>query len=85
MLDDRSDEVIVRSILDIAHNLGQAVVAEGIETKESLDRLKELNCRYGQGYYICKPLPAEQMFVWLQQNSKDDVDIKSKLSIVHLD
>ncbi len=85
MLDDRSDEVIVRSILDIAHNLGQAVVAEGIETKESLDRLKELNCRYGQGYYICKPLPAEQMFAWLQQNIKDDVDIKSKLSIVHLD
>ncbi len=83
MLDDQSDEVIVRSILDIAHNLGQVVVAEGIESKECLDRLRDLNCHYGQGYFICKPLPAEQIFIWLQENCKSDVDVERKPTIIH--
>ena len=71
MLDDCSDEVIVRSIIDIAHNLGQDIVAEGIETKECLERLKELNCCYGQGYYICKPLPQMEITSWLKENHKN--------------
>lgn len=85
MLDDQSDEVIVRSILDIAHNLGQVVVAEGIETKKCLDRLKDLNCSYGQGYFICKPLPAEQIFIWLQKNSKAETNATREYSVAHLD
>lgn len=75
MLTDDSDEVIVRSIIDIAHNLGQTVVAEGIETQVCLDRLKELNCGYGQGYFICKPLPHNEIASWMQERGEFKCDV----------
>lgn len=77
MLTDDSDEVIVRSIIDIAHNLGQTVVAEGIETQACLDRLKELNCGYGQGYFICKPLPHNEIVSWMQERGEFEFDERS--------
>jgi diguanylate cyclase (GGDEF)-like protein len=47
---------IVRTIIVLARNLGMEVVAEGIETREQLEQLRELNCDYGQGYFFSKPL-----------------------------
>jgi diguanylate cyclase (GGDEF)-like protein len=58
MLHSRKDENIVRSIIDLAHNLGLGTVAEGVETKEVLDRLAEMKCETVQGYYIGKPISA---------------------------
>jgi len=52
------DQIIVRSIIDLAHNLGLTVVAEGVETKEILDRLNKLGCDVAQGYFISRPVPA---------------------------
>ncbi len=49
---------IARTILPMASNLHLDVVAEGVETGEQLDLLKKLNCKYGQGFYFSKPLPA---------------------------
>ncbi|GAB1258876.1 hypothetical protein NBRC116494_33780 [Aurantivibrio plasticivorans] len=51
------DEVIVRSTIGLAHNLGLAVVAEGIEDQQTLDLLHELGCDQAQGYYLSKPFP----------------------------
>lgn len=50
-----NDKIIVSQIIKLAKNLGLETVAEGIETKEQLDMLKELKCDYGQGYYLSKP------------------------------
>ncbi len=50
---------IVRTIVKLAQNLKMKVVAEGIETVEQLNLLKQLGCDYGQGYLLAKPLPAE--------------------------
>jgi diguanylate cyclase (GGDEF)-like protein len=47
---------IVRTIIDLAHNLGVKVVAEGIETQAQLDQLKQLDCEWGQGYFFSKPM-----------------------------
>jgi|GEM_PF-2144683 len=47
---------IVRTIVNLAHNLGRAVIAEGPETEEQVVRLKALGCEYGQGYYFARPL-----------------------------
>ncbi len=66
MLIDDNDEVIVRATIDLAKNLGLAVIAEGVESMEILTRLKELNCDLAQGYYICKPLPAKELEEWLR-------------------
>ena len=51
-----NDAVIVRSVIDLAHNLGLKVVAEGIENKEHMDLLRELGCDIGQGYFITRPM-----------------------------
>lgn len=62
---NKGDAKIVRSTIDLAHNLGLQVVAEGVETAEILDRLEEMNCDAGQGYYFSKPLATEELTHWL--------------------
>ena len=57
-------EVVVRSTIDLARNLGKQVVAEGVETVEVLQRLQELGCHLVQGYYVSRPLPAEELDTW---------------------
>jgi diguanylate cyclase (GGDEF)-like protein len=59
MIKDPDDEVIVKSTIDLSHNLGLTVVAEGVENKKTYDRLKELGCDTIQGYFISKPLPVK--------------------------
>jgi diguanylate cyclase (GGDEF)-like protein len=61
---DSNDAVIVRSTIDLGHNLGLKVVAEGVEDQQSWDRLKALGCDAAQGYHMSKPLPAEQFLHW---------------------
>ena len=62
MARNESDVIMVRSTINLAHELGLEVVAEGIEDEESLRLLKELGCDYAQGYFIGKPVAAEQFF-----------------------
>jgi diguanylate cyclase (GGDEF)-like protein/PAS domain S-box-containing protein len=54
------DEVIVRTIVSLAHNLGMDVIAEGVETNEQLERLTALGCEFGQGFYFSRPVPAHE-------------------------
>jgi diguanylate cyclase (GGDEF)-like protein len=56
--DERS--AIVRTVITLAHNLGMQVVAEGVETREQVDLLSALGCRYGQGYLFSKPVDGEK-------------------------
>jgi diguanylate cyclase (GGDEF)-like protein len=59
------DDVIVKSTVDLGHNLGLRVVAEGIENSEVMDRLMEVGCDIGQGYAISRPLEAKKLDRWL--------------------
>ena len=59
------DLVIVRSTIDLAHNLGLEVVAEGIELACHIEMLQELGCDLGQGFHIGRPMPAEKLPEWL--------------------
>jgi diguanylate cyclase (GGDEF)-like protein len=63
--DDSRAEAIVHSTIDLARHLGLRVVAEGIETEAVLDHLATLGCDTGQGYFISRPLPADQLTVML--------------------
>ncbi len=65
MLTDDNDAVIVRSTIDLAHNMGKTVIAEGVESQEVLDILEILGCDYIQGYYLCAPLPENQVEEWM--------------------
>ena len=65
MLTNNSDAMIVRSVIDLGHNLGLRVVAEGVETKQMYDALAALGCDEAQGYFISKPQPSEVLKGWL--------------------
>ena len=68
MLDDESDEVIVRTTIDLAHNMDIKVVAEGVESQEIMNKLKEFNCNSAQGYYLGRPMQADQFIEHLNKN-----------------
>ena len=57
---DASDAAIVRSTIDLAHNLGLRVVAEGVESEDAWRHLEALGCDFAQGYYLSRPLPARR-------------------------
>ena len=69
MADDENDAVIVRSTIDLARNLGLRVVAEGVETAEIMDTLRELRCDVAQGYHLSRPLPADELDAWLASHA----------------
>lgn len=64
MRDVNDDAVIVRSIVELGHNLGLSVVAEGIEDEETWDLLSNLMCNTAQGYFISRPVSAEVFSEW---------------------
>ncbi len=61
---DAADAVVLRSMIDLAHGLHMKVVAEGIETEAGMRRLNALGCDIGQGFHICRPVPAPAMDRW---------------------
>jgi len=62
---DAQDAKIVRSVIDLAHNLGLKVTAEGLEEGAAWGLLGQLGCDIAQGYWIAKPMPAEQLPQWV--------------------
>jgi diguanylate cyclase (GGDEF)-like protein len=68
-----SNAAIVRSVVDLAHNLGFEVVAEGVETESVLDALRLAGCDIAQGYHIARPMPAEKLEKWLLAQGSADL------------
>jgi EAL domain-containing protein (putative c-di-GMP-specific phosphodiesterase class I) len=62
----KSDAVIVRSIVDLAHNLSVRVVAEGVEDQATIDMLVDYGCDEAQGYHISRPMPGPEVAGWLE-------------------
>lgn len=63
---DIDDTKIVRSTIDLGHNLGLRVVAEGIESEAVWRLLAALGCDQGQGYFMGRPIPADQFIDWME-------------------
>jgi diguanylate cyclase (GGDEF)-like protein len=64
MAQDSSNALIVQSVVDLGHNLGLSIVAEGVETAEVLDELSALGCDIAQGYLVGRPMPAVDLDIW---------------------
>jgi EAL domain-containing protein (putative c-di-GMP-specific phosphodiesterase class I) len=62
---NEQDACIVRSVIDLSHNLGKRVVAEGVEDQASLDLLASWGCDLVQGYHISRPLPVPDLMTWM--------------------
>jgi EAL domain-containing protein (putative c-di-GMP-specific phosphodiesterase class I) len=72
LISSHEDAIIVKSITDLAHNLGLSVVAEGVENKESLDMLREIGVETAQGYYISKAIHGDEFLPWLVKYEEDN-------------
>jgi len=59
---------IVRSAIELAHNLGFQVTAEGVENEQACRELRNLGCDFAQGYYFARPMPAQQFDAWLKES-----------------
>ena len=66
--DQPGQEAIVRAIIQMGHSLGLHAVAEGIEDGGTLERLRALGCDRGQGYYLGRPLPADDLAAWWRKD-----------------
>jgi diguanylate cyclase (GGDEF)-like protein len=66
-LAEGEDDTLVRCLIDLAHNLGLRVVAEGVETAEVCQQLTELGCDAAQGYYFSRPAPADEIANWINR------------------
>lgn len=71
MLDDPNDLAIVRGILSLADTFNRQSVAEGVETTDHLNKLRELGCDLGQGYGIARPMPAKDILGWVTSYRED--------------
>ena len=67
MVTSPSDSMIVRSTIDLGHNLGLRVVAEGVESQDAWRQLEALGCDTAQGYYLGRPMPAADLEHWLER------------------
>jgi len=65
---DRQNWAIVRAVVQLARSLELKIVAEGIETMESMHQLRDLGCHIGQGYYFSRPVPATEFVEYLEEN-----------------
>ena len=66
---NEEDNIIVKTIISMAHNLGFKVTAEGVETKEQFDFLRTYKCDEIQGYYFSKPVSIEKIQEYLKENT----------------
>ncbi len=67
LAEDEEDRILVRSTIELAHNLGMQVTAEGVEDEESVALLREYGCNTLQGYHICRPIPSDELVEFLKE------------------
>ena len=71
-MDRRPEDLkIVRSTIELAHNLGLRVVAEGVQSLKVWEELKRLGCDVGQGYYFSRPMPVARVAEWYQERERE--------------
>ena len=70
MTTNLADQAIVRSTVNMAHSLGMHVVAEGVEDQATWDLLETLRCDIAQGYYLSRPIPAQDLECWLGERQE---------------
>lgn len=76
MATDENNAKIVRTVIDLAHNFGLMVVAEGIEDEETIHALTACKCDYAQGFFISKPVPWAEIPEWYASTAKSKVGVE---------
>jgi EAL domain-containing protein (putative c-di-GMP-specific phosphodiesterase class I)/ActR/RegA family two-component response regulator len=64
---DNDQTVIAKSIIDLGHSIGLKIIAEGIETQEAWNIMHDKGCDFAQGYFVARPMPAQDLAVWMDE------------------
>lgn len=67
---DANDIAITTAIIGLSRSLGLSIVAEGVETADQLDILRQLGCEIGQGFLFSRPIPADALRIWISENGR---------------
>jgi EAL domain-containing protein (putative c-di-GMP-specific phosphodiesterase class I) len=70
-LEQHDDDTIIASIIDLGHRLGLTVIAEGVESELSAQRLADLRCDELQGFHFARPMPADEVSPWIARRAAD--------------
>ena len=65
LMTDEQNEAIVRTTIELAHNMNLQVVAEGIEDEQTLRQISDMGCEEAQGYFLSKPVSSDDLLDWL--------------------
>jgi len=71
LIGSNNNDSLIPTIIALAEQLNLRVIAEGVETADQLEKLRQLKCQMVQGYYFSKPLPANEFSALLHQTAKD--------------
>jgi len=82
MAEDENNAVIVRSIIDLAHNIGRRVVAEGVQDRDALQILEILGCDVAQGYFLSRPRNPRDLENWLRESAWGVRPMRERLSSI---
>ena len=77
MTESKESSRIVQSTIDLAHDLGRKVVAEGVETQQQWDQLALYGCDFVQGYFIARPMPADEFQNWVEHFQHTHLQLSS--------
>jgi EAL domain-containing protein (putative c-di-GMP-specific phosphodiesterase class I) len=70
LVDNPADQVIVRSTIELARNLGLVSTAEGVESAQTVEWLRDVGCEQAQGFHIARPMPAHEFAEWLRDHDE---------------
>jgi EAL domain-containing protein (putative c-di-GMP-specific phosphodiesterase class I) len=81
MAEDPNSALIVSSVVELGHNLGMTLVAEGVEDEVAMDALAGLGCDIAQGYHLTRPIPAGDFDLWRGERARTHVDSAPSIHI----
>jgi diguanylate cyclase (GGDEF)-like protein/PAS domain S-box-containing protein len=84
MFEDKYSQTLVQSIIDLAMNFERKVIAEGVETERHVAALAAMGCEHGQGYFIARPMPADEFSSWISAREENPAVPTSSGKVVRL-
>jgi EAL domain-containing protein (putative c-di-GMP-specific phosphodiesterase class I) len=69
MADNSDDAIITKTALNLSHDLGYKVVAEGVENEATVSALQDMGCDFIQGFHIARPMPLSEFSNWIAKQS----------------
>jgi EAL domain-containing protein (putative c-di-GMP-specific phosphodiesterase class I) len=74
MATEQDDALIARAVVELGHNLGLQVIAEGVQSQDAWNMLQSIGCDFLQGFYVSEPLPAGELERWLALEPRPTVE-----------